>query len=471
MTPSGSPARITRLRGPEASSAKLILTTVIANVIQLAATIMAVRAIGSAEYAVYGVLAGIAVVMGVVLTWRLDQFLLSRSVTRPREVFKIAILLTFAGACLLVGLMLAFPVITWAFDIPSESRLVGLVGALSALTALQALTTSVAIREQDYRLLNISRVLKALMLVLAVGTILRSIPSAAGFLLATAVATLAPLTIFRWRVSERPVGCDGEQWTNVRSFVAYNLPTAIITAFNQQLPVFAFFLAYEPETAGEISLAYKLILLPLFVAGAALGQLVTLAYHGAKDIDNFRPQYVRIVRRLSALSLAIVLIVAVLPWRDILAGVLPDQSEIATYIVLFAPILVLFTLSSPLSGVIVLEGKVRLAFWISIAEGVLRIGALVMATAASASPEVGILAFVAVSSVIAINYLVVTSRHVLGGRALRAGAIAAPVILVTVSSLALAMTAVLPGLQWMVVCFASLGLFVLMRVRGKSYEA
>lgn len=420
------------------AGAGLIGSTATANILMLVSTGLAVRAIGAAEYADYNFYSALAALIAVAAASRLDYFLLSRAALRPHRIFWGAAASIILVTC--AALLTAVLIHILEGNARGTSSKTLLVGIVAAATAFQSLTTNSALRSGGTLFLNASRVARGAILLLLVALLLSKYPSASAFMAVTAVATFAPLIWFRWpwrelRCIQRP---SPQTLRDAAHFARYNLPAAAIGTFNLQIPLLLFVWIYAQSDAGEAGLAYKLITLPLSLIGVALAQLVTISYHKHNDLHSFRPTYQTALRRLSLAAILAGVFIASLPWQVITRQAFPEMEDLHRFIVLVAPILVLSTISTPISGLVTFEGRVRYTFWISLFEVVIRCGAIILARIVSNDPGMGLAAFSIASAAISLNYIIYTTHVVMSDwqTTLRTSALVVGPLAVAISLLA-----------------------------------
>lgn len=348
----------------------LVLSSVIAQAIALAATPVLSRIYGPGEF---GYLTLVVSVTGMIIpavAMRLESALML-----PKDARE-------ASALLFLGLVVTAVISVMSAVVLQLLFGAGLLKAMAAMSGFSAwvgvitffsgvfvLFGQFALRVRNYRAVAVRNVTQAATTAVAqLGASLIA-PSAVGLVggyTAGRVAGVLPLIgsvrseIRRFDI--RDVRRAGREY---RAFPLLFAPAALMNASALALPVLFAGLLYDVADAGQWGMAERILAIPLVVIGTAVAQVVEarLALHVRSDAHGSTAYYLRVSLLLLIVSIvvgsAIVLLAPLaVPW------VLGDGWEDAAIIMqLLTPMLVTRLIASPLSKALVVAqwAKVNLA--------------------------------------------------------------------------------------------------------------
>ena len=158
-------------------------------------------------------------------------------------------------------------------------------------------------------------------------------------------------TIPDFRLEVRPRRLFAIAWTH-RRFAYFTLPTEFVSNFSQSLPIFALSALDATATLGAFNRARQLIMLPVNLLGASIGQVfrqrAAVQYH---ETGTCRPLYARTFLMLLATGvLPMLILMAIAPelFRIVLGPKWVEAGQIAR---LLAPMLLFRLVVSPLTSV------------------------------------------------------------------------------------------------------------------------
>jgi O-antigen/teichoic acid export membrane protein len=274
-------------------------------------------------------------------------------------------LVAVIGAPVLVAAM-AVP--SWALDALGLAPLGGwlpLAVVAGAMSALMAGGMAWLNRERGFVRMSAARLAAALTAAL-LGTALGWLwqGSTGGLLLAQLAALAAALLLLPWRVAPH----SGLRAAALRHREAplFLWPAALVDAVTQQLPLLLVSAWFGAQSAGQFSLAWRVLALPALMLATAAGSVFYQRFartldDPVQDIDSARRMMVRTwlaFMLLGALPAAVIMLAG----EPLFALVFGDRwREAGVLAAAMAPLLLAMATSSPTSGAIVVLGLQRWA--------------------------------------------------------------------------------------------------------------
>lgn len=159
------------------------------------------------------------------------------------------------------------------------------------------------------------------------------------------------------------------------------LPTAILDVASLQLPLFLIAAKFGPEIAGHLSMATRVLSIPLMLAGTSIGQV--FFQKAAQDIDDAPRKvmrlYILISVTLATASIAPALLIAcygelIFSWA--LGPNWNEAGKLASWLVVSATMYFVF---SPTSSVLIVLQRQRLLLGFGVAQFTYRLAAAIIA--------------------------------------------------------------------------------------------
>ncbi|WP_148713949.1 lipopolysaccharide biosynthesis protein [Chitinolyticbacter meiyuanensis] len=259
------------------SVAVLTLGTAVAQAISVSAMPVLSRLYAPAEFGLLAMFMAVVAVVATLVTLRYEVHIVAaKDETAARELACLSLLL--AGS---LGVVVSLA--GWVLPAAWQQAL-GL-GALhtwlpwacltGVLIAASAVTIAWLNRRQAYRLIARLRVCQSLLF--CGGAILLGLSAIGHGLMFAQIAAATLVLLWVVSVLPRPGVADlraiGTVAAQYRSAPRYMLPTALLDVVTMQLPVVLIATWYGATEAGQFSLAWRVLVLPAALIGAAVGQV------------------------------------------------------------------------------------------------------------------------------------------------------------------------------------------------------
>ena len=247
----------------------------LAQTVMLAVLPLWSRLYGPADFGRYGVWTAVAGIAAILLTLRLDScIVIASDDAQANALVRLCLWLALGGGAVLALAAWAVPA-SWRAGIGAATLGDWLPLAVlgGALTAIVATLQHAANRQRAYWRMSLSRIALALAAAL-VGSVLGAAGVASGLLVAALVGSLASWGVLAGTSgtgAPRPRVAEMAQAVRAHADAPrYLWPSALLDVVTQQLPLLLIVAWYSQEVAGQFSLAWRVLALPLFmVAGAA----------------------------------------------------------------------------------------------------------------------------------------------------------------------------------------------------------
>lgn len=378
------PASIARIRGSEFAKDTAILTlgTAVAQLIAFAAMPVMSRLYTPADFGVLAIFLAVSSIVATAVTLRYETAILL-----PKEENE-SFFLVLLSSALTVFLGLIFGVAAWL--LPEKLKLMLgiselggwlLVAILAGMaTAVVAIGSSWLNRQRAYVQLAKLRVTQSVIGVIF-GVGLGIYGQSSGLLVAQVVTLLVMVLAVVAGLRPAPAHWNPRAIRDIAvkhdAVPKYLLPTALLDVVTMQLPVLLITAWFSSEAAGQFSMAWKILALPMTLIGAAVGQV-------------FLPRFSQVwpdaqaARRLLFGTWKVLALVGVLPalllmafgeqlFGWVLGDAWRDAGNIAAVI---SPMLLAILISSPTSGILQVLGLQKYSLFFGIAFIVYRSGCI-----------------------------------------------------------------------------------------------
>lgn len=371
-------AAIARVRGSEFAKDTAILTlgTAVAQLIAFAAMPVMSRLYTPADFGILAIFLAVSSIVATAVTLRYETAILL-----PKEESEsfFLVLLSFA---LTVVLGLIFGTTAWLlpekikmmlgiFELGGWLLIAVLVGMATAVVAIGSAWLN---RQRAYiKLANLRITQSGIGAIFGVG--LGIYGQSSGLLMAQVVTLLVVALVVV--VGLRPVSAHWNPHAprTIRDIAIkhdavpkYLLPTALLDVVTMQLPVLLITAWFSSEAAGQFSMAWKILALPMALIGGAVGQVFLQRFsHVWPDAQA--------ARRLLYGTWKVLALVGVLPTvllmtfgEQIFTWILGDAwSEAGNIAVVIAPMLLAILISSPTSGIFQVLGLQKYSLFFGVA--------------------------------------------------------------------------------------------------------
>lgn len=337
--------------------AVLTLGTAVAQAITIAATPALSRIYSPAEFGLFSVFMAASSLAATLVTLRYEtSILVPVNDADSARLVRLILVLVSIGTVLL-GL-LSVVLLFWDLELPGLAGLQGWLPLACLVAGFTAVMTVVqAWLNRQKRYLRIAQLRVAQSGVIAVTALFMGVvmESSHGLLLAQAIAcgvtTAAACWFFRSAAPLWNSGGLGQIALVYSNAPKYLLPTALLDVATMQLPVIMISTWFSESMAGQFSMAWRLMMLPMALIGAAVGQVFMQRFAGLGG----NPQAARSLLRktwmllffLGAPPLALVFLLGEPLFAALLGESWRDAGGLA---VIMAPMILGMFISSPTSG-------------------------------------------------------------------------------------------------------------------------
>jgi len=363
-------SRITRSEAAK-SVATLTLGTAIAQLLTVVATPVLSRLFTPAEFGVLALFVSVAAVTATFVTLRYEIMILIPKENREAEY--LVHLCLFIAGCL--GAISALT----SFIIPKYIRDLLGIGVLSSWlpwacfigVAVAITTTSIGWlnRKKLYKEIAILRIVQSFLFVTI--AILLGIGSIQDGLLIAQVSSALIMLILTIRCLP-PLSIEA-----VRTFFSvakiysrapkYLLPTALLDVITMQLPIILIGIWYGTSEAGQFSLAWRVLVLPALLVGAAIGQVFFQRFSSTWPDSRVALILLTDTWKVLALIGVLPMILFVLSGEELFSVVFgSDWANSGKMAAILAPMLFASLLHSPTSTTSVVLGLQRQVFILSL---------------------------------------------------------------------------------------------------------
>ncbi len=377
-------ALIDRFRGGgfARDAAVLALGTAVAQLLTVAAMPVMSRLYSPGDFGVFAVFLAVSSIVATAITLRYET-----SILLPKEENEAASLLLLSLA-LVASLGLIGGTVAWllpeeigaALGVPTLAGWLPAAVLAGMATAMVAIGTAWLNRQRAYLKMAQLRIAQSASAAI-IGIGLGMYGYGAGLLAAqvisvsaVAVLVMAGLSAMRVHWSRQAI-CDVA--TLHIAAPKYLLPTALLDVVTMQLPVLLIIAWFSSEAAGQFSMAWKILALPMAFIGAAVGQVFLQRF------SQVWPD-AQAARRLLFGTWKTLALVGVLPTVLVMlfggqffTWVLGDAwSEAGRMAAVIAPMLLAMLVSSPTSGIFLVLGLQKYSLFFGIAFIVYRSGCI-----------------------------------------------------------------------------------------------
>jgi len=308
----------------------------------------------------------------IILFLPLAAFRLEYALLRMRSANNIPILLglciainVFVAALLAAGvgfvpLFAGTLVQSWAFPI-----------ALIAAGSLQTFSY-LPLRDSDFSSVSRSKVIQSGAFNVGAVSVGLLMPGASAISLAVcdllSRAIASGTLLRRWLAShpfQRPrrvlLVVSRMVWT-YRDYPLYSVPSSLVSAFGQVLPIFALSVMFSNEIAGQFGMAWRIGLMPIGMIGFSISRVVSAMVsdrlrEGGPDL---RPALIRLTIVLFTIALPVGIIVLI--WGQVAATVILGAEWFAagTILTVLVPMMIVSFMTGPIVTVLFVTGNQRL---------------------------------------------------------------------------------------------------------------
>jgi O-antigen/teichoic acid export membrane protein len=340
----------------------LTFGTTFAQGIAIASTPILSRLYSPEEFGSLAVFLAVSGIVATTITLRYETAILL-----PKDNNEATVLVLLSGALtILLGVLIG--IVAWLLpesakavlgvSILSEWLLLAVLCGIS--TALISVGSSWYNRQRDYKKISWLRIIQSGILALG-GILLGLWGFSSGLILAQIVAglTVSILVIFNLRA----LRAHGSSYlfckvaNQYQSTPKYLLPTAFLDVVTMQLPVILITRWFGSEAAGQFSMAWKILALPLTLVGSAVGQVFIQRFAevwpDAKAAKRLLLQTWKALALVGLLPTAFIMLFGERLFSIIFGDVWSEAGRIATVI---APMLFAMLISSPTSGTFLVLG-------------------------------------------------------------------------------------------------------------------
>lgn len=359
--------------------AVLTLGTVIAQAIVILATPLLSRIYTPADFGELAVFLAISTVAATLITMRYETAILA--VRRNDEAIALvwlALLLASISVALLVGGSFFLPNgIVKLLDGKSTSSFFSLIFTVAGVTAFISVMQNWLNRQKNYFNLARLRVFQSFGVVgiaLLLGLLTTDL---SGLLWAQALAGI--FTVFFYFRCARPVLTPLRPGRILRVARAqinapkYLLPAAILDVVAMQMPVLLISIWFGEGHAGQFSMAWRMLMLPMSVVGTAIGQVfmqrLSLAHLGAMQARRLLVRTWMLLLALGAVPILMLFFFGQ-PVFTFFFG--KAWSEAGLMAATLSPLALAMFLSSPTSGSFIVLGIQRYSLWFGVAAFIYR---------------------------------------------------------------------------------------------------
>lgn len=349
------------------SVATLTLGTVVAQALALAAMPLLARLYTPADFGFLAVFVAISSVVGTAITLRYESAVLPAKTDQESA--------TIVLICLVCIVAFGLPLMGASVLLPAGAlRSLSAEGELApwlpvavlagASIAIMATTQAWLNRQQRYGHMAGLRIAQSFTVVglsLLFGTVFHYDQ---GLMLAHVLAYSVTAGIALWFVKSL-----ARNWSNaeVKSAVKihasapkYLLPTAMLDVFTLQLPVVLIANWFGQDIAGQFSMAWRVLMLPMALIGAAMGQVFlqrfAQIYHQPKCARNLLTRAWRAQFLLSVGPMLVVTFFGESIFQRVLGAAWGEAGRMASFM---APMAMAVFISSPTSGTYIVLGLQR----------------------------------------------------------------------------------------------------------------
>lgn len=385
-----------RLRGRDYARDSLILTvgTAAAQTLTIAATPLLSRIYSPAEFGVLALFMALSGILATAVTLRFEAaILLPKTTSDATALVKLSLLCIAALGAVVTAVLVLVPAQAQAdLGLAALGPWIIVAGVTGIGLAAVATATAWLNRHRLYMKLAKLRVFQgvgfvAVALTLGYAGIAQGL--VIGHALSVLLAALLVLPLFVEVVKSKPDHSDpsDDQQSSIsrlkavastyRSHPKYLLPAALLDVITLQLPVLLITAWYSTASAGQFSMAWRVLALPIILIGAAVGQVFIQRFASAWP-DQLAAKRL-LVKTWFALGLLGMMPMALIGvggepiFSFIFGSQWAESGQIAQWL---APLLFLMLISSPTSGTYLVLGLQHYSLLFGIASLIYRPAAL-----------------------------------------------------------------------------------------------
>ena len=366
------------------SVATLTLGTALAQALSVAAMPLLTRLYTPADFGFLAVFMAISGVVATAVTLRYETAVLpAKTEQESATVVLLCLVFTVASGALLISASMFLPASALHLLSADDELATWLPAAVLTGACIAAMTTAQAWlnRHQKYRQMTGLRIAQSTVIIglgLIFGTVLRY---QQGLILAQVLACAVSAGIALWFSRSAAKCWRRTEFKSVARIHAnapkYLLPTALLDTITIQLPVVLIASWFGQEMAGQFSMAWRVLMLPMGLIGSAVGQVFLQRFAQLQEQpQTARHLLIKTWQTLFFLGLAPTVVIIffgepLFQWA--LGESWGDAGRIAS---IMAPMLLAMFISSPTSGTYVILGLQRYSLLFGVATFLYRISCL-----------------------------------------------------------------------------------------------
>ncbi|MDH0957201.1 oligosaccharide flippase family protein [Pseudomonas chengduensis] len=354
--------------------ATLSLGTVIAQSIAIAVTPLLTRLYSPSDFGLLAIFLAVVSVGATLVTLRYEtSILVPKENTEAANLVLLSLILGGGLSMILVVLGVLLPIgLQEKIGLGALGNWVPIAFLMAAATAALAIIQGWMNRQKKYKQMAWLRVSQSIS-VAGLAIFLGVLHIQNGLLIAqvcsSAFLCLAALWLGRsaahlWETSQLQVTAFSHKNTP-----KYLLPTALLDVITLQMPVVLIAMWFGADEAGQFSMAWRMLMLPTALVGAAIGQVFMQRFSSAIEDPILARRVIKqswiLLFSLGFIPFALIFMEGDFVFEMILGGEWSDAGSIA---MILAPMALAMFVSSPTSGAFVILGlqKYSLFFGVTV---------------------------------------------------------------------------------------------------------
>lgn len=355
---------MTRFRSSEFArdSFVLVLGTVLAQLVAVATIPALSRLYSPADFGVLAVFIAVASIIANIVTLRYEAaILLPKQYADGVAIVMLSLMATSVlGGIIMLASVVLSPQVQARLGVAVLGNWLPLAVLSGIAMAVFAVASAWLNRQRAYQRMAKLRFGQSV-LTAGCAIALGVYGQAHGLLLGQLLSGLCMMLVVLAMLPTAPAQCDGQAIRRVAvenaAAPTYLLPTALLDVVTMQLPVLLIISWYGSQTAGQFSMAWKILALPISLIGAAVGQVFLQRF------SQLWPDALA-ARRLLLRTWAGLAVVGLLPTVTLMLfgqelfawGLGPPWRESGRMAEIMAPMLLAMLISSPTSGTFLVLG-------------------------------------------------------------------------------------------------------------------